>query len=86
MECGALIFQLAKCQFRQPIADKFPPVIQVCAACSGHKAYPHGVFKGQIILGISPVPAHENSQFVGKRATSGHSGNRSQPIQDVKKL
>ena len=45
VERGAfLIFQLAKSQFRQPIADKFPPVIQVCAACSGYKAYPHGVF------------------------------------------
>ena len=87
MEHGALIFfQLAKGQFRQPIADKFPPVIQVCAACSGDKTYPHGVFDRQIILGISPVSAHEDSQFIGKRATSGHRGNRSQPIQDIKKL
>ena len=41
---SVIAFQITKRKFRQPIASKISPVIQVRTACSSYEANPHGLF------------------------------------------
>ena len=61
------IFQIIKCEFRQPIPYKFRPIIKVRTTRSGYEANVYDLLDRQRILGIAPVSAYENSQFVRER-------------------
>ena len=74
--------EIAKGQFRQPIADILSPIIQVRAACSGYKANPHSLFDGQGVFGIPPVSAHKDSKLISERLPSRRGSNSGQSVQD----
>ena len=70
-------FQIVKCEFRQPLANKFCPLAQFRMACSGYKANVYSFLNRQRILSIASVFTYKDTQFGRKHRTPRNGGNRS---------